>query len=248
METTFADKVFFCNSGAEACEGVIKAARRFHTVAGNPERNRIITCHGAFHGRTLATLAAAGNPKYLEGFGPEMPGFDHVPYNDLEAVRAAVGPETAAVMVEPVQGEGGVNVGSAEYLAGLRALCDEAGILLIFDEVQTGVGRTGRFFSHEWAGVTPDLMAVAKGIGGGFRWAPCWRPSTPLKASRPACTARRSAAIRWRRRPATLCSTSSWRRASSKPSSRRRCVSARASRACRTSSRTWWRKFAARAC
>lgn len=168
VDATFADKVFFCNSGAEACEGVIKAARRFHVVAGNPERNRIITCHGAFHGRTLATLAAAGNPKYLEGFGPEMPGFDRVPFNDLEAVRAAVGAETAAVMIEPVQGEGGVHVGSAEYLAGLRALCDEAGILLVFDEVQTGVGRSGRFFSHEWAGITPDLMAVAKGIGGGF--------------------------------------------------------------------------------
>lgn len=168
VETTFADKVFFCNSGAEACEGVIKAARRFHAVAGNPERNRIITCNGAFHGRTLATLAAAGNAKYLEGFGPEMPGFDHVPYNDLEAVRAAIGPETAAVMVEPVQGEGGVHVGSSDYLAGLRALCDEAGILLVFDEVQTGVGRSGRFFSHEWAGIAPDLMAVAKGIGGGF--------------------------------------------------------------------------------
>lgn len=168
VETTFADKVFFCNSGAEACEGAIKAARRFHAVAGNPERNRIITCNGAFHGRTLATLAAAGNAKYLEGFGPEMPGFDHVPYNDLEAVRAAIGPETAAVMVEPVQGEGGVHVGSSDYLAGLRALCDEAGILLVFDEVQTGVGRSGRFFSHEWAGIAPDLMAVAKGIGGGF--------------------------------------------------------------------------------
>lgn len=165
---TFADKVFFCNSGAEACEGAIKAARRYHAVNGAPERFRIVTCTGAFHGRTLATLAAAGNAKYLEGFGPEMPGFDHVPYNDLDAVRDAVGPETAAVMIEPVQGEGGVNVGSADFLRGLRALCDEAGILLVLDEVQTGVGRSGRFFSHEWAGITPDIMAVAKGIGGGF--------------------------------------------------------------------------------
>src|SRR5690606_27668460 len=123
---------------------------------------------GAFHGRTLATLAAAGNPKYLEGFGPEAPGFDHVPFGDLEAVRAAIGPDTAAVMVEPVQGEGGVHVGSAEYLQGLRALCDEAGVLLVLDEVQTGVGRSGRLFSHEWADITPDIMAVAKGIGGGF--------------------------------------------------------------------------------
>jgi len=168
VEATFADKVFFCNSGAEACEGAIKAARRYHFVSGQPERWRIITCTGAFHGRTLATLAAAGNPKYLEGFGPEAPGFDHVPFGDLDAVRAAVGPETAAVMVEPVQGEGGVHVGSAECLRGLRALCDEAGILLVLDEVQTGVGRSGKLFSHEWAGITPDIMAVAKGIGGGF--------------------------------------------------------------------------------
>jgi acetylornithine/N-succinyldiaminopimelate aminotransferase len=168
VEVTFADKVFFCNSGAEACEGAIKAARRYHYVAGNPERWRIITGQGAFHGRTLATLAAAGNPKYLEGFGPEAPGFDHVPFGDLEAVRQAIGPETAAVLIEPVQGEGGVHVGAADYLRGLRALCDEAGILLVFDEVQTGVGRSGKLFSHEWSGITPDIMAIAKGIGGGF--------------------------------------------------------------------------------
>jgi acetylornithine/N-succinyldiaminopimelate aminotransferase len=167
-EVTFADKVFFCNSGAEACEGAIKAARRYHFVSGEPQRYRIVTAEGAFHGRTLTTLAAAGNPKYLEGFGPEAPGFDHVPFGDLEAVRAAIGPETAAVMVEPVQGEGGVHVGSADYLRGLRALCDEAGILLILDEVQTGVGRSGKLFSHEWAGIAPDIMAIAKGIGGGF--------------------------------------------------------------------------------
>jgi acetylornithine/N-succinyldiaminopimelate aminotransferase len=168
VEATFADKVFFCNSGAEACEGAIKAARRYHFVNGAPERWRIVTCTGAFHGRTLTTLAAAGNPKYLEGFGPEAPGFDHVPFGDLEAVRSAVGPETAAVMLEPVQGESGVHVGSAEYLRGLRALCDEAGVLLVLDEVQTGVGRSGKLFSHEWADITPDIMAVAKGIGGGF--------------------------------------------------------------------------------
>jgi acetylornithine/N-succinyldiaminopimelate aminotransferase len=168
VAVTFADRVFFCNSGAEACEGAIKAARRYHFVSGAPERVRIVTATGAFHGRTLATLAAAGNPKYLEGFGPEAPGFDHVPFGDLEAMRAAIGPETAAVMVEPVQGEGGVHVGSAEYLRGLRALCDEAGILLVLDEVQTGFGRSGKLFSHEWAGITPDIMAVAKGIGGGF--------------------------------------------------------------------------------
>ena len=168
VASTFADKVFFCNSGAEACEGAIKAARRYHFVADRPERWRIVTCAGSFHGRTLTTLAAAGNPKYLEGFGPETPGFDHVPYGDLDAVKAAIGPETAAVMMEPVQGEGGVNVGSRQYLEGLRALCDEAGILFILDEVQTGVGRSGKLFSHEWAGIAPDIMAIAKGIGGGF--------------------------------------------------------------------------------
>jgi len=168
VSATFADKVFFCNSGAEACEGAIKAARRYHFANGEPGRWRIVTCLGAFHGRTLATLAAAGNPKYLEGFGPEAPGFDHVPFGDLDAVREAIGPETAAVMAEPVQGEGGVNVGSTEYLRGLRALCDEEGILLVLDEVQTGVGRSGRLFSHEWAGIAPDIMSIAKGIGGGF--------------------------------------------------------------------------------
>ncbi|MGE0024709.1 MAG: aspartate aminotransferase family protein, partial [Hyphomicrobium sp.] len=168
VAATFADKVFFCNSGAEACEGAIKAARRYHYVAGRPERWRIITFEGSFHGRTLATLAAAGNPKYLEGFGPEMPGFDHVPFGDVEAVGAAIGPETAAVLVEPVQGEGGVRVPPAGFLEGLRALCDEAGILFVLDEVQSGVGRTGKLFAHEWTGITPDIMAVAKGIGGGF--------------------------------------------------------------------------------
>ncbi len=165
---TFADRVFFCNSGAEACEGAIKVARRFHFVSGRPERWRIITCQGAFHGRTLAALAAAGNPKYLEGFGEEAPGFDHVPFGDLDAVRDAIGPETAAVMIEPIQGEGGIHVGSEAYLQGLRSLCDKAGILLILDEVQSGVGRSGKLFAHEWAGITPDVMAIAKGIGGGF--------------------------------------------------------------------------------
>ena len=165
---TFADKVFFCNSGAEACEGAIKLARRYHFVSGHPERNRIITFTGSFHGRTLATIAAAGNEKYMEGFGPDMPGFDNVPFGDHDALRAAIGPETAAIMVEPVQGEGGLNVVPKQCLEGLRALCDEHGILLIFDEVQSGVGRTGKLFAHQWSDAQPDVMAIAKGIGGGF--------------------------------------------------------------------------------
>ena len=167
-EVTFADKVFFTNSGAEACEGAIKLARRYHFASGNPERWRIVTFKGAFHGRTLATIAAAGNEKYLEGFGEPAPGFDIVPFGDLEAAAQAIGPQTAAIMVEPVQGEGGVRVGSNQFLKGLRALCDEHGLLLVLDEVQCGMGRTGKLFAHEWAGITPDVMAVAKGIGGGF--------------------------------------------------------------------------------
>jgi len=167
-EVTFADKAFFCNSGAEACEGAIKLARRNHFANGHPERWRIVTFKGAFHGRTIAAIAAAGNEKYLEGFGQPAPGFDLVPFGDLEAATKAVGPETAAIMVEPVQGEGGIRVGSNEFLKGLRKLCDEHGLLLVLDEVQCGMGRTGKLFAHEWAGITPDVMAVAKGIGGGF--------------------------------------------------------------------------------
>jgi len=165
---TFAEKVFFCNSGAEACEGAIKLARRYHHVCGRPERYRIITFQGAFHGRTLATIAAAGNEKYLDGFGPRMPGFDVLPLGDMAAVEAAIGPETAAIMVEPVQGEGGIRVVPAEDLRQLRELCDKHGLLLVLDEVQCGFGRTGKFFAHEWAGITPDVMAIAKGLGGGF--------------------------------------------------------------------------------
>ena len=167
-EATFADKVFFTNSGAEACEGAIKLARRYHFACGNPKKWRIITFKGAFHGRTLATIAAAGNEKYLEGFGEPVPGFDLVPFGDLEAVEKAIGPETAAIMDEPEQGEGGVRVASNQWLQALRALCDQHGLLLVLDEVQCGTGRTGKLFAHEWAGITPDVMAVAKGIGGGF--------------------------------------------------------------------------------
>jgi acetylornithine/N-succinyldiaminopimelate aminotransferase len=168
VATTFADRVFFCNSGAEACEGAIKAARRYHHVNGRPERWRIVTFEGAFHGRTLTALSAAGNPKYLDGFGEPAPGFDHVPFGDHAALEAAIGPATAAIMLEPIQGEGGVRTVPDSCLAGLRDLCDRHGILLVLDEVQSGMGRTGRLFAHEWAGITPDLMAVAKGLGGGF--------------------------------------------------------------------------------
>jgi acetylornithine/N-succinyldiaminopimelate aminotransferase len=165
---TFADKVFFCNSGAEACEGAIKLARRYHFANGAPERWRIITFKGAFHGRTLATIAAAGNEKHLEGFGQPADGFDLVALGDLEAVAKAIGPQTAAIMIEPVQGEGGVRVVEPPFLKALRQLADKHGLLLILDEVQSGMGRTGKLFAHEWAGITPDVMAIAKGIGGGF--------------------------------------------------------------------------------
>lgn len=167
-ELTFAERVFFCNSGAEACEGAIKLARRYQYVSGHPERWRIITFRGAFHGRTLATLAAGGNEKYLEGFGPEADGFDHVDFGDHEGLEKAIGSETAAIMIEPIQGEGGIRAVPRQCLIGLRELCDKNGLLLVLDEVQTGVGRTGKLFAHEWAGITPDVMAIAKGLGGGF--------------------------------------------------------------------------------
>ncbi len=168
VDATFADYVFFTNSGAEAVEGAIKTARKYHAASGHPERFRLITMEGAFHGRTLATIAAGGNPKYIEGFGPKVDGFDPVPFGDIEAVKAAIGPETAGVLVEPIQGEGGVRVPAPSFLRQLREVCDERGILLVLDEVQSGMGRTGKLFAHELSGVTPDIMAVAKGIGGGF--------------------------------------------------------------------------------
>tara|TARA_R110002020_G_scaffold18929_15_gene65392 strand:+ start:8502 stop:9689 length:1188 start_codon:yes stop_codon:yes gene_type:complete len=172
-QVTFADKVFFTNSGAEALECAIKTARRHFYVNGQPDRYRIITIEGAFHGRTLATIAAGGQAKYLEGFGPKVEGFDQVPFGDHEALKAAVTDETAAILVEPVQGEGGVRPLPKECMRGLRELCDEHGMLLILDEVQCGVGRTGKLFAHEWAGIEPDIMAVAKGIGGGFPFGAC---------------------------------------------------------------------------
>lgn len=173
VEATFADKVFFTNSGAEALECAIKTARRYHFVNGNPERFRVITFEGAFHGRTLATIAAGGQAKYLEGFGPKVDGFDRVPFGDEAALRAAITEETAAILLEPVQGEGGLRGFPEEFMRLLRQICDDKGLLLILDEVQTGVGRTGRLFAHEWSGIKPDIMAVAKGIGGGFPMGAC---------------------------------------------------------------------------
>jgi acetylornithine/N-succinyldiaminopimelate aminotransferase len=168
VDHSFADYVFFQNSGAEALEGAIKTARRYHFAKGQAERNRIITFSGAFHGRTLTTVTAGGNPKYTEGLAPLPGGFDHVPFGDHKALEAAITDETAAILIEPVQGEGGIRAVPHHCLRDLRDLCDAKGILLVFDEVQCGMGRSGKLFQHEWAGVTPDIMAIAKGIGGGF--------------------------------------------------------------------------------
>ena len=168
VAATFADSVFFCNSGAEANEGMIKMIRKAQYEAGHPERYRIICFEGAFHGRTLATLAATGNAKYLKGFGPEVDGFDHVPFNNLNALRDAITPQTAGVIVEPVQGEGGIRPAYLQFLRDLRTTCDEFGIFLGMDEVQTGMGRSGKLFAHEWSGITPDVMSSAKGLAGGF--------------------------------------------------------------------------------
>ncbi|MCV3767106.1 aspartate aminotransferase family protein [Rhizobium sp. TRM95796] len=173
IENTFADKVFFTNSGAEALECAIKTARRYHYSKGQPDRYHIITFEGAFHGRTIATIAAGGQQKYIDGFGPKAPGFDQVPFEDLDAVKAEITDATAGILLEPVQGEGGLRTFSPEFLKEIRALCDEHGILLIFDEVQCGVGRTGTLFAYMQMGVTPDIMAVAKGIGGGFPMGAC---------------------------------------------------------------------------
>jgi acetylornithine/N-succinyldiaminopimelate aminotransferase len=173
VAATFADSVFFCNSGAEANEGMVKMIRKaqhdgVNGEGGHPERYRVICFEGAFHGRTLAMLAATGNAKYLHGFGPEVDGFDHVPFNNLNALRDAITPQTAGIIIEPVQGEGGIRPAQLQFLRDLRQACDEFGIFLGMDEVQCGMGRTGKLFAHEWAGITPDVMSIAKGIAGGF--------------------------------------------------------------------------------
>ena len=170
---SFADTVFFQNSGAEAIECAIKMARKYQSASGRPERYRIITFEGAFHGRTLAAIAATGNKKYLEGFGPPVDGFDQVPFADLEATKKVIGPQTAAIMIEPVMGEGGVRVVPHTFLRALRKLCDDNGLLLIFDEIQTGIGRTGDMFAYQHTGVTPDIMTIAKALGGGFPVGAC---------------------------------------------------------------------------
>ena len=170
---TFADVVFFSNSGAEAMEGAIKVARKYQSASGRPERYRIITFEGAFHGRTLATLAAGGQKKHLDGFGPVVDGFDQVPLDDLAAVKRTIGEQTAGILIEPIQGEGGVRVPSPHFVRALRQLCDDHGLMLIFDEVQTGIGRTGELFAYQRLGVTPDIMALAKGLGGGFPIGAC---------------------------------------------------------------------------
>jgi acetylornithine/N-succinyldiaminopimelate aminotransferase len=184
-DATFADVVFFTNSGAEALEAAIKMARKYHSANGQPERFRIVTFEGAFHGRTLATIAAGGQKKYLEGFGPKVEGFDQVPFEDDDALKAAITPETGAILIEPIQGEGGIRPVSYERLRALRALCDERGLLLVLDEVQSGVGRTGKLFAHEWAGIQPDIMAIAKAIGGGFPMGACLATAEAAKGMVP---------------------------------------------------------------
>ena len=173
VAATFADTVFFNNSGAEAIECGLKMIRKYHADNGAPERFRVIACVGAFHGRTLATIAAGGQEKHLAGFDPVVEGFDHVAFGNLNEARAAVTPETAAILVEPVQGEGGIHPASMDYLEGLRQMADEFGLLLFLDEIQCGMGRTGRLFAHQWSSIEPDIMAVAKGLAGGFPIGAC---------------------------------------------------------------------------
>ena len=173
VANSFADTVFFTNSGAESNECAIKIARKYQHDTGHPERYRVITCGGAFHGRTLATIAAGRQEKHLKGFDPIVDGFDQVAFGNLNELRAAITKETAAILVEPIQGEGGIRPASLDYLRGLRAVADEFGLILIFDEVQCGMGRTGKLFAHEWAGIAPDVMPLAKGLGSGFPLGAC---------------------------------------------------------------------------
>jgi len=168
VECSFADTAFFCNSGAEALEGGIKMLRRSQQENGHPERYRVISFEGAFHGRTLATLAATNNEKYLKGFAPKVEGFDQVAFGNLNELRAAITPATAGILIEPIQGEGGIRPATPEFLRALREVADEFGLTLMFDEVQCGLGRSGKMFAYEWSGVKPDVMALAKGLGGGF--------------------------------------------------------------------------------
>ena len=182
---SFADKVFFCNSGAEAIECAIKTARRYQYVSGHPERYEIITFEGAFHGRTLATLAAGGQQKYLEGFGPKAQGFVQVPFDDEKALRAAIGEKTAALLIEPIQGESGLRPVPTEFMQLLRRICDENGLLFIVDEVQTGMGRTSKLFAYQWSNIEPDIMALAKGLGGGFPIGACLATKEAAKGMTP---------------------------------------------------------------
>jgi acetylornithine/N-succinyldiaminopimelate aminotransferase len=185
VAASFADSVFFCNSGAEAIECGLKMVRKYHDDFGDPKRYRIICCRNAFHGRTLATIAAGGQEKHLAGFDPVVDGFDRVAFDNLNELRAAITGETAAVLVEPVQGEGGLRPASMEYLRGLRSVCDEFGLLLFLDEVQSGMGRTGKLFAHEWAGIEPDIVATAKGLGGGFPIGACLAKEKAARALTP---------------------------------------------------------------
>lgn len=165
---SFAERVFLSNSGTEAMEAALKVSRRYFAERATPERTRFVSTEGSFHGRSFGALSITGQPKYHEGYGPLLPGVDFVPFNDLDAAAAAIGDETAAFVVEPVQGNSGVVPASKEYLRGLRKLCDERGCLLIFDEIQTGIGRTGRWFAHQHADIAPDIMTIAKPLGGGL--------------------------------------------------------------------------------
>lgn len=182
VNATFADAAYFCNSGAEANECGLKMVRKYFSANGHPEKYRVIAFENSFHGRTLATIAAAGQEKLLDGFGPVVEGFDHVPVGDIEKVKAAITDETAAILIEPVLGEGGIQVVEVEFMRALRELCDEHDLLLMLDEIQTGMGRTGKLFAHEHAGITPDILTSAKALGGGFPVGACLAVEKVAKA------------------------------------------------------------------